>query len=263
MVIPYLLFFAIGSLSGFLSGLLGISGGFLTVPLLFLLFSHLHLAPEHLMQLSIGTSLAAMIFNTFISAFVHSKQKKVEWSIVKKMAPTLFLGSIAGALVGHLLPTPILKMVFGFCACVFGVYIYMYATHPPSTKIKCSPSHLYYLGFGVGALSNILGIGGGTITVPFFLNFSLSMHRSIATSAVTGFMVTFMGALGYLSFGLHQTLYPQTLGYIYLPAFFTLAPGACLLAPLGAKLTYSLKGFYLKRLFSCFLILMGLGMLLR
>lgn len=258
----HLLFFAIGSLTGFLSGLLGISGGFLTVPLLFFTFTYLGLDPQHLMQLAIGTSLAAMVFNTFISVCFHQRQKTIEWPIVKRMLPFLLVGSILGSLTGHLLPTTLLRITFGLSACLFGSYLYLHAAPPIVPQLECKRPTFYVLSLLIGSVSTILGIGGGTLTVPFFLSLNIPMHRTVATSAATGFCVTFIGAIGYFLMGFHDHLYPHTLGDIYLPAFFNVAIGACLLAPLGAKLTYSLRSLHLKRIFSLFLGLVGLAMLL-
>src|SRR5690348_6236268 len=102
----------IGLIAGFLGGLLGISGGLVTVPCLFLIFKMLHFPSVYLMQLAIGTSLAAMVFNAISATYTHHHQKGVNWKLVRTMLPGLILGCIAGAFVSYLLPGFILELIF-------------------------------------------------------------------------------------------------------------------------------------------------------
>lgn len=249
-----------GLAAGFIGGLLGISGGLITVPCLFLVFSLQHFPTGDLMQLAIGTSLAAMVFNAISATYTHHRQKTVKWKLVKSMLPGLILGCIAGAFLSYLLSTTILQLIFGIFAVVLGLYLYRHHRLPPITSHH---ETLNPIGFGVGAISNILGIGGGTMFVPIFIGLKIPMKNAIGTSAATGVIVSLAGAISYLVFGWGETHYEHTWGYIYIPAFVILAITTFITAPFGAKMAERINSVKLKRLFSIALLALGVLMLVR
>ena len=260
-----LLLIVIGAVAGLLGGLLGISGGIITVPALVYLFKYYGFPSVNLLQLAIGTSLAAMVFNTIGSMIGHHVVKgAIQWSVVKKMLPGLVLGCLVGAYFAHIVPSSILELIFGLFAIILGVNFYRYqGLHRLGPdKIPLS-SHLNGLGFGVGAISNILGIGGGTMTVPLFVRLKVNLKSAVATSTVTGFIITLIGAVAYLILGLGETYYESTLGFIYLPAFYILAPATCIFAPLGAKLSHKMNTDHLKKVFAICLMVVGALMVLK
>lgn len=252
----------VGLLSGFVGGLLGISGGLIAVPCLFLMFTIQQLPTTDLMQLAIGTSLAAMVFNAISATYAHHLQKNVKWPLVKTMLPGLIMGCIAGAFLSDLFSTVMLQIIFGVFVIAFGLYFYKHrklpklGPHPLLTEKRLRP-----VGFLVGTISNLLGIGGGTMMVPIFVGFKLPMKNAIGTSAATGFVISFVGAFAYLIFGLEETTIQYTLGYIYLPAFFILAITTFLAAPYGAKMAQRLHTDKLKKLFSLAMVVLGILML--
>jgi len=253
----------IGMFAGFLAGLLGLSGGIITVPCLLLVFTLMKFPAIDIMQLAMGTSLAAMVFNAISSTYTHNKEKTVDWKLVKSMLPGLILGCIAGAFISYLLSTAVLKLIFGVFAVILGLYFYRHQTLtdvepqiPPNRKI------LNFAGLGVSALSNILGIGGGTMMVPLFVACKMPIRVAVATSAATGFIISLAGALSYLSFGLEETIYPHTLGFIYLPAFFILSVTTFLTAPFGARMTHRIASDKLKKYFAVCLIAVGVFMMI-
>lgn len=254
----------IGLGAGILGGLLGISGGIITVPCLIYLFRFYNFATVDLMQLAIGTSLAAMVFNAISSMKVHHAAGAVNWKLVKRMLPGLVLGCLVGSYVGGLLPGSILQLIFGCFAIVLGIYFFRYKKLPDlGTPNLPSKPLLNSLGFGVGALSNILGIGGGTMTVPLFVKLKIPMKSSVATSTATGFIISLLGALSYLVIGLGKTYYEMTIGYIYLPAFIVLAITTFVSAPYGARLAHRLDSGHLKKIFGACLVLVGIAMVFR
>lgn len=256
-------FVVLGCIAGFLAGLLGISGGFLTIPFLFFIFKEMHLPSSYLMQLAIGTSLASIVFNALASTLAHHYYKGIDWSLICQMFPGLVLGCMIGAFIGHLVSTVVLKLFFGVFACGVAVYTYQVKEDSSIRKIELSPSSLNILSFLVGSISNMLGIGGGTMTVPLFLKLHLPLVKAVASSAATGLIISAFGATAYLLFGLTEIQSTHTLGYIYLPAFWILSLSACVTAPVGAKVSRSLDTKRLKRYFSGMIFVLGLLMLIQ
>lgn len=254
----------IGLVAGFLGGLLGISGGLVTVPCLFLALDLMGLSTGDLMQLVIGTSMAAMVFNTLVSTYIHHRHQAVQWGLVKGMAPGLVLGCIAGAFVSYLLSTDFLQMIFAFFAIFLGFYLYRHLQVPKLLGSWMLRSHLLNpIGFGVGTIAGTLGIGGGTVFVPILMGMRMSIKNAIGTSTATGFIVSLVGAISYLLFGLGEMAYDHTIGYIYLPAFAVLAVTTCVAAPYGAKMAHRVDAHRLRRWFAMALIALGAVMLLR
>ena len=260
-ILSVLTYAVIGTVAGFLAGLLGISGGIVTVPCLLLVFTLMKFPTEAIMQLAIGTSLAAMIFNSISATYSHHQEKEVDWKLVQRMLPGLILGCIVGAFISYLLSTSVLQLIFGFFAIGLGVYFFLYrALTEVESPVSPNTKLINVGGFIVSTVSNILGIGGGTMMVPLFLGFKMSMPNAVGSAAATGFIISFGGAISYLAFGLGETIYPHTLGFIYLPAFFVLSITTFLAAPFGARMTHRIASDRLKKYFA--LCLMAVGILL-
>jgi uncharacterized membrane protein YfcA len=260
-LLPSIEFGLLGILAGLLAGLLGISGGVITVPVLYLIFKFQGFSEEHIMHLAIGTSLASMIFNTGSALWFQQRKKAILWTIVRRMLPGLVVGSVAGALVATILPEGILKMTFGAFACCIGVYFFFPRKHSEGEHPLPTRTFLNCAGFGVAAVANVLGIGGSIFTVPILIAHKIPDKKAIACSAATGFFITLMGALSYLYFGLSEVKDVQTIGFLYLPAFFIISITSFLMAPLGVVLSHSLPPFLLRRIFSIVLVCIGLIMI--
>ena len=262
MILAIILYAIIGSTAGLFAGLLGISGGVITVPCLFFIFRFLDFPQAFCMQMAIGTSLAAMVFNTLSSTWAHSKRKVVVWDIFKGMLLGIILGSLLGAYFGDRLSSVFLAMIFGLFACLLGInFLYPYFTLTSRKKKNPGAVRLTLYGVFIAFISNILGIGGGIITVPILLHHQIPERRAIGTSAATGFVITFFGALSYLYFGYGELSLPYTFGFIYLPAFLTIGLTSSISAVYGAFLTQRLSPPLLRRIFGLALLAVGLVML--
>ncbi|WP_300773593.1 sulfite exporter TauE/SafE family protein, partial [uncultured Desulfovibrio sp.] len=114
----------------------------------------------------------------------------------------------------------------------------------------------------IGIISSLVGIGGGTLSVPFLIWHNVEMHRAIGTSAAIGFPIAVAGFLGYLVAGWDATGLPAgSLGYVYLPALFSLVICSMITAPLGVRISHSLDVPRLKRCFAVLLMVVGAKML--
>lgn len=249
----------VGALAGFLSGLLGVGGGMVVVPSLLVTFYILGLSPANVMQIAVGTSLAAMVLTSASSAWAHLKG--VNWPFFKALVPGTILGAILGAVIAHILPTRQLQVIFGVFVCLFGAY-FLFTAKIPEIDKNLKPHYLIMMliGLVIGALSSILGIGGGIITVPVLTIFGASLRNAISTSAANGFIIALLGALSFLYLGLKQENV-DSVGYVYIPAFIIIGLTAALLAPLGAKYAYSTSSVVLKRIFGVYQILVGVAMI--
>lgn len=252
-----------GIVAGLLGGLLGISGGVITVPLLFFIFKAWHLEEANPMHLAIGTSLASMVFNSAASTWFHHRKKGVLWNIGFFMLPGIVLGSLAGVWIATDISETWLKLLFGVFACSIGIYFFF----PEKKEVHDHPlpkkTTLNVVGFGIAFIANILGIGGSIFTAPYLMIHKVPPKKAIGTSAMTGFFITFLGALSYLYLGLSQVKAPETIGYLYLPAFITLSITTVLAAPFGVLLAHHLSTSILRKIFAFALIGTGISMLVK
>ncbi len=258
-ILQFFIFLCVGIIAGFLSGLLGVGGGLFVVPSLLATFYLLGFYPENMMQIAVGTSLSAMVFTSTASAWAH--RKGVNWILFKELFPGICLGAILGAFLAHLMPTKYLQIIFGIFILLFGIY-FLATNKVQEMKGHIKPHFfiMIFLGLVIGAISSILGIGGGIITVPILILFGISMPHAISTSAVTGLIIAFVGALSFLYLGLSHGVDGYG-GYVYVPAFIIIGLSAALLAPLGAKYAYSTPESILKRIFGIYQIAIGILMI--
>ncbi len=263
MIIEGLAFAGVGAVAGVLSGLLGVSGGMVTVPCLLLIFNMTGFPKEYLMQTAIGTSLAAMVINAAASTWAHHRKLNVKWDLFRWMTPGILIGSVCGAMIAHLMSSTILEFFFGIFACSIAIYVLFSKQHHDEESERLpNKMVLNTLSFGIAAFSNVLGIGGGVIMVPIFMAYRVSMKKAVATSTATTITISLFGAISYLFLGAQQTQTPDTFGYLYLPAFVIISVVSIFGAFLGVYLTHKIAVPYLKKIFAGFLFVAGLLMLI-
>ena len=262
MVTSFLLYMGLGAFAGVLAGLLGIGGGLVIVPMLTFMFTSQGLPETHILHMALGTSLASILFTSVSSLRAHHSRGAVIWPVVLKITPGIMVGTFAGAWIASMLSTTFLK---GF----FAAFLYYVATQM-LLGIKPKPSRqvpgqggMFAAGGTIGAFSSLVGIGGGTLSVPFLVYCNTAMHAAIGTSAAIGFPIAIAGASGYLLNGLRVSGLPSgTLGFIHLTALFGIVIASVCTAPLGARLAHSLPVPKLKKIFACLLYILGTRMLL-
>ncbi len=262
LLIVYIAYVVVGLVSGVLGGLLGIGGGVITVPCLLILFKYLGYPQAYLMHMAIATSLAAMIFNTLAATIAHNKRKGVNWDVFKKLVPGVIIGSLIGAIVAIWLSTVILEIFFGFFLILLAVKFYTQKTTSIKTHKLPSPLLLNMFSCSIGALSNLLGIGGGSMTVPMLTGFKMKDKVAIGTSAATTLVTTICGTISYLILGLGEVPVMDTVGLINIPAFLIIGAAAFFTAPYGAKLCHEIDPGKVRKIFAVVLALTGLTLII-
>lgn len=256
------IYLIIGAIAGIMSGLFGIGGGVVVIPALSTVFAHSTTIPHaYSMQMAVGTSLAIMIFTAASALYAHHKRKGVRWDMFWNMLPGLIIGSIIGAIIAHFLPSSYLRIIFG----VFLVLVSfrLIINKPITGKEKgLSLRVIRISSLLIGMLSSLLGVGGGTLLVPFLLRCQLDMREAAGTSIACGLSIGIVATVSFMIAGLSSLQHaPLSTGYIYWPAFLGVAIASILLAPLGAVLAHRLPKELLKRVFGWFLLLMACDML--
>ena len=248
----------LGLVAGLVAGLLGAGGGLIIVPILTWLLESQGLI-HNAMHYALGTSLASILFTSISSLRAHHARGAVEWSTVTRITPGILFGTFVGAaLAAQLSPLPlkIFFVVFLFYAAAQMWWNFKPASH------RQLPGFAGMFGAGsvIGAVSSWVGIGGGTLSVPFQLWCNVPLHRAIGTSAAIGLPIAAAGALGYALHGPESGAIPGSLGYIHLTALVCIAIGSVATAPLGARSAHALPVGKLKRIFALFLLILALRM---
>lgn len=262
MLISLLLYLAFGALAGILSGLFGIGGGVVIVPFLVWQLGTQGVNPDLLMVMAVATSLATIVITSVSAVYAHHRRGGIDWPVVRQMVPGILLGSVLGSIVAHHLPVQWFKLLFAlfllFVAARMGLGQSQSSTRPwPRSSFLFGPAGLL-----IGTVSAILGIGGGTLSVPMLVRCQYVMKEAVAISVACGFPIAVAGTLTYGILGWNDPNLPnQSFGYVYLPAFGGIILTSVLFAPLGAKLAHSLPTAKLKRYFSLVLAAIGLKML--
>lgn len=256
-----LAFLALGAFTGFCAGLFGIGGGGIMMPMLAVIFLHQGFSDNLSIHMALATSMAAIIPTAIASLRVHHAHGAVDWRAVKMLTPGILIGTLLSAYVATLLPAAPLAIFFS----IFMAYVALQMVINKKPKAaRDFPNWKITSGVGliIGAISALVAIGGGTLTVPFLIWCSFALPRAIGTSSAVGLPIAVFGTLGYLISGLNQDHLPEyTLGYIYWPAVIIMALLSTLTAPLGAKLTHTLPVNTLKKFFALLLISLSLHML--
>jgi uncharacterized protein len=261
-MIEWSLYLALGACAGLLAGLLGVGGGLIIVPALVALFLHQGVTSDIIMHLALGTSLASIAFTSLSSIRAHQQHGAILWPAFRQLTPGILIGAAVGGWLASQMSTGWLKPLFAVFE--LGVGLYMLASVPTQAHRPLPGPSLMASGGGViGVVSSLVGIGGGTLTVPFLTWHSVSIRYAIATSAACGLPIALAGSLSYIIHGWQHPLLPEhTLGYVHLQALLGIVLSSVLFAPLGARLTHRLPVALLKKIFGGLLLLLAVKLLL-
>jgi uncharacterized protein len=257
-VLELLAYLAIGATSGLLAGLFGVGGGVIVVPALILLFTQIGMVPEWIPHLAVGSSLAAIVGTGAASTFAHDGRGAVRWDLVARLAPGIVLGAWFGAALAGIIPELWLTRLFALFLTYVGIRMLVPRKIRHERTLPGSGG-MWAAGGGIGTLSALVGIGGGTLTVPFLGSRGIDMRTAIGTSAACGIPIALAGAVGFMVVGWGREGLPgASTGFVYWPAVGAILLSSMPAAPLGASLAHRLPVGLLKRMFAVFLLLIAL-----
>jgi uncharacterized protein len=261
MLTILLTYLGFGAIAGVLAGLLGVGGGLIIVPMVVFSLTSQGTSQESVMHLALGTSMGSIMFTSVSSFWAHHKHGAVHWAVVRRIVPGILVGTFLGSCVASRLSTNFLKVFF----VVFLYYVaFQMLTNKKPKPSRGLPGNIGMFGVGstIGVVSSLVGIGGGTLSVPFMMWCNLAVHEAIGTSAAIGFPIAIAGTVGYLFNGMYASGLPEySLGYVYLPALAGIVCASVLTAPLGVRLAHTLPVTKLKRVFAVLLVAVGTKML--
>jgi len=260
----WLAYVALGLFTGFAAGALGIGGGLVMVPSLTIIFAAQAGFPAaEVLHLALGTSMAVILFTSLSSLLAHHRHGAVLWPVVVQITPGILLGTLLGTLWAASVPAQPLAIFFTAFVSLVALQM-VFNLKPQAQRELPGRFGVLAVGIGIGAVSALVSIGGGSLTVPFLTWCKVRVHNAIGTSAAIGFPIAIGGSLGYLFNGWeHPGLPAGSVGFIYLPAFLWLVPSSMVMAPLGARLAHSLPVATLKRVFAGLLVALAARMLWR
>lgn len=258
----FLALVATGAFAGVLAGLLGVGGGIVIVPVLFFLFQGFGVSPESAMVIATATSLATIVPTSISSIRSHNQKGNVDFDLLKRWSVFIFLGVLAGSWLVTRIDGTLLTMLFGVIATLSALNM-LFRTGK-STLFQQLPGTAgqTVMGSSIGFFSSMVGIGGGTISVPLLTLYNYPAHKAVGTAAAIGLLISLPGALTMLMLGHTPTDAPAgTLGLVNIIGFMCIVPLTVLFAPVGASLAARLDAAKLKKIFAVVLLITGLRML--
>ena len=248
------------SVAGFMAGLLGVGGGIIIVPALYYAFTILDFDIATRMHLSVGTSLAIIIPTSIISTKTHMEYDAVDFGMVKSFGLFILTGVIAGTFLAVNMKTPALVLFFSIFAFMVGLFFIFLREKLVDNPKKISEFVKKMSGIIIGFISVPLGIGGGSLMVPFMRTFGYDIRKSIGTAAAVGFLIAVSGTITMISGGkiIDNVNTPFSFGYINLLGFLVFVPVTMIMARLGAKAVYKINKRLLSKIFGTFLIIVSI-----
>ncbi|WP_277874045.1 sulfite exporter TauE/SafE family protein [Aerolutibacter ruishenii] len=260
----WLAFLGLGAIAGVLAGLLGVGGGLVLVAALAWMLPLLGVPQDAAMHAALASSLASIVLTAAASARAHARRGSVMWPTVRWMVPGLLVGGWAGAAFAIHLPGDWLRwLVAGYCF-LAAAQLLLGRRTPADAHTRpapCGPG-MSAAGVGIGAVSAVVGIGGGSMTVPLLVARGVAPVRAVGTSSACGVAIGLASAAGYALQAPAGALPAHAIGYVYLPAAIGVAIASVFAAPYGTRLAHRLSGETLKRVFAGFLVLVGSSLLL-
>jgi len=249
----------LGLVAGVLAGMLGIGGGLVIVPALMVLLQYQGFDSASLAHSAIGSSLVTIIPTSVVSTWAHHRKRAVDWQVFARMSPGLLVGAMMGALLADQLQSLWLQRLFGLFLMLVAVQMLLGKFNKSTNEQLPGAWLLSMAGAIIGSVSGLLGIGGGTMTVPMLARYGKPLAKAVATSAACGLPIALAGSLGFIWLGERQADFST--GYVYWPAVLAISATSMLAAPWGAALAHNLPVSILKRVFALLLVLVGLKLL--
>jgi uncharacterized membrane protein YfcA len=253
-----------GGVSGILAGLLGIGGGIVIVPVMEAALTYVGVDEAIRMHVSVGTSLATIIPTSIASSRAHHRRGAVDLALVRRWSLFVLLGALAGTAIAARVHSDVLSIVFAVVALVVALKMIL-PLEGRSIAPQVPKGPLVPLLPGcIGAVSSMMGIGGGTLSVAVLTLFNQPIHRAVGTAALFGLAISLPGTIGFMIAGLDDPRVPPgSIGYVNLLGFAVISPATYLAAPLGAAIAHRLSRRRLSLLFGIFLVIVAVRMFYR
>jgi len=259
-----LLFLLLGCVVGFMAGLLGIGGGGIMVPVLTSIFLLQGIPVENVVHLALGTSMASIIATSISSLRAHHSNGGVLWKVFKSMTPGIIIGTFLATLFVSYISSFYLALFFSILMAYVAIQMLLNKQAKPTRGLD-NNTRLLIAGGGIGAISAIVSIGGGSLTVRYLLRQNVDIKKAIGTSAAIGLPISIVGTLGYIINGNGVESYSMgsyTFGYVNFPVVLLISTASFFMAPYGVKLAHKLNISTLKKVFSVLLIILSIKMLI-
>lgn len=253
-----------GVIAGFVAGLLGVGGGIVLVPVLFYILGAIGATEEYRMHIAVGTSLTTIVITAYFSAKTHYLKGSIDMALLKSWGPWLFVGAVGAMFAFGSIDTSMLTGIFGVVALLVALYMLFKRDAADPQQFGHFPGGLFRWASGllVGAISSVMGIGGGTLSVPLLSFFKYPIRQAVGTAAAIGLVIAVPGAIGAFLSGLGKPdLPPFSLGFVNVIAFIILVPITGMVAPYGARAAHAIKPIYLRYAFVVFLLFNAYNML--
>lgn len=256
-----LLYLALGAFVGLMSGLLGVGGGGLLVPLLASIFIYQGFSADSVVHMALATSLACMIITSSSSMRSHASKDAVMWVVVIGMAPGIIVGAFFATQIASRVNSAYIAIFFALFMALVALQTFL-KWQPKPSKSPRTLLGLILAGIGIGSVSALAAVGGGFLTVVYLGYKNVDIKRAIGTSAAIGFPIAITGTIGYMINGWATTLdKPYTFGYIYIPAFLTISIASAISAPIGARCAHNMPEASLKKVFAIICLVLSIKML--
>ena len=253
---------ATGVFAGILAGLLGVGGGIVIVPVLFFLFQSFGVSAESAMLIATATSLATIIPTSVSSIRSHHNKGNVDFELLKNWAAFILIGVLAGSWLVTRVDGSLLTMMFGLIATLSALNMLFRTGKSTAFQQLPNSAGQKIMGTSIGFFSSMVGIGGGTISVPLLTLYNYPTHKAVGTAAAIGLIISLPSTLTMLALGSTPSDAPAgTFGLVNLIGFICIVPLTVLFAPIGAALAAKLDGAKLKKIFGVVLLVTGLRML--
>jgi uncharacterized membrane protein YfcA len=242
-----------GALAGFLSGLLGIGGGGVLVPVLYEVFGAAGVSEDVRMHVTLGTTLGVIAPTVFRSFSAFRSRGTVDLDVIKRMGPWIFLGVAAGIIIAYYASSEVLRWVWVFFGTLLALKMFLGRDDWKIADSLPNPPWLEMAAFLIGLLSTLMGIGGATFSVPLLTLYGMPLLKAVGTATGIGAVIAVPGIVGYIISGWGEHgLPPLSVGYVNLGACL-IAPLAVLAAPYGVKLAHGVSKRTLELAFAVFL----------
>ncbi|MGM0943139.1 MAG: sulfite exporter TauE/SafE family protein [Bacillota bacterium] len=262
LIIVFLVF---GVLTGFLSSMFGFGGGFVVIPVLYLLLPKLNVPDSLVMHMAIGTSLAIMIVNSINSTISHHRKGHILWYIFFQLAPVIAVGALIGGLFSPFIAGDILRYLF----IMFAIYTII-SSLMKKTFIDMKDNHIKmpnriktsFIGLGVGVIATLLGIGGSVITIPFLRSCRLKMVNAVSLATPLSLPIAIVGAATSIFNGIqHPDLPTWSLGFVYIPAFIGIVAGGFIGVPIGTRIAHHMPDRLFSKVYLSLLVIVVIAMI--